>query len=369
VAQAGGATVDIRIQRIETTSDLEKVLGVDAEASYGCGAFGAGVSARFSFAKNSKIQTSSLFMTVTAKVELAFLSIDDPALSSAAVEIFDRPDVFAEHYGSMFVRGIGRGGLFVGVLRIDTSSSKESEDISAALEGTYGLFSAKATTKFQEVQETHKSEIFIQMYHEGGPVDLTISNPQEPLQLVENASKFLQSFQSTPDQVARPYFVTIAPVTIAQGPPPMNAVDIQHAQDVIVFCAGQRSSMLDQLNLLTYIKDNQSKFDFSNGASVDALVKAVKDVQSDLDLVAACAGNAMDNPSEAKFPVDFAEGRGKSFPLTKMPEPMPQGAPKTPPPAAPPKSKELPPGMVKFNPWFLSSLTASSKRPGPNSNE
>src|SRR6185503_6445007 len=56
VAQAGGAAVDIRIQRIETTSDLEKVLGVDAEASYGCGAFGAGVSARFSFAKNSKIQ-------------------------------------------------------------------------------------------------------------------------------------------------------------------------------------------------------------------------------------------------------------------------------------------------------------------------
>lgn len=55
VDEAGGATVNFQVQRIQSTEELEQALGIDAEASYGCGAFGAGISARFSFAKKAKI--------------------------------------------------------------------------------------------------------------------------------------------------------------------------------------------------------------------------------------------------------------------------------------------------------------------------
>src|SRR5438128_11523166 len=75
VANAHGGIAGYQITRILSTSELETKLGISADASYGCGAFGAGVSARFSFAQDAKIQNSSLFMAVTANVELEFQSI------------------------------------------------------------------------------------------------------------------------------------------------------------------------------------------------------------------------------------------------------------------------------------------------------
>src|SRR5688572_28191018 len=72
VAGAGGDIVNITIQRIQATDELESALGIDVEASYGSAAFGAGASARFGFAKQSKVQVSSLFMAVSVLVELEF---------------------------------------------------------------------------------------------------------------------------------------------------------------------------------------------------------------------------------------------------------------------------------------------------------
>lgn len=229
VEQATGKTVHFQVQRIQSTEELEQALGIDAEASYGCGAFGAGVSARFSFAKKAKIQTSSLFMSVTAQVELEFLSIADPILSPDARTLMDRPDVFAMRYGNVFVRGIGRGGLFTGWLRVETASSQQSEEIAAELQGSYGLFSAEAQSKFKSLQEKYRTSAYLDFYHEGGPVDLRISDFTNPLELLENANRFLESFNTDAAAVARPYFATLAPVTIAQGPLPPNSADLEHA--------------------------------------------------------------------------------------------------------------------------------------------
>jgi hypothetical protein len=104
VQGAGAATVSVSVKRIQTTEELEEALGIDAEASYGCAAFGAGILARFSFAKNAKIQTNSLFMLVTAQVELAFESVDDPVLTKDADNKLDRADIFNLQYGNVFVR-------------------------------------------------------------------------------------------------------------------------------------------------------------------------------------------------------------------------------------------------------------------------
>ena len=65
---SAGATTSFEISRIQSTEDLERTLGISVEASGGCGCFSA--SGRFDFAKRSKIQTSSLFMAINAKVSL-----------------------------------------------------------------------------------------------------------------------------------------------------------------------------------------------------------------------------------------------------------------------------------------------------------
>ena len=154
VTGAGGAVTTYEIARIHTTHDLETKLGISAEASYGAGMFGS-VSARFDYAKSSKVQESSLFLSITANVTLAVHSIDAPALGARAAALVGTPAVFAERYGNMFVRGIGRGGLFVAVIQINTADSESSEAISASLSGSYGLFSASAKTKFEQIQRDH----------------------------------------------------------------------------------------------------------------------------------------------------------------------------------------------------------------------
>jgi hypothetical protein len=324
VDRAGGANIDMQIQRIHSTEDLEKALGIDVEASYGSAAFGSGVSARFSFAQKSKVQSSSLFMSVTARIELAFQSIDAPHLTDAAVKAAENPELFEQQYGNMFVRGLGRGGLFVGVLRVDTGSSEESLEISAELEGSYALFSASASPKFTDVQKKYKNEVFVRQYQEGGPGDLRIDDPSNPLELLENANKFLDSFAKTPDEVAVPYSVILAPTTIAiGGPTPPNAAQIQQAQDVLIYCAKRRSVFLDHLNLLDFISDNPGKFTFTAETPIESIRAAAKTLQVDLDLIADCASAAINDRASAKRPELYAQENGTTFPTAILPDPLP----------------------------------------------
>jgi hypothetical protein len=327
VDQAAGSTIDIQIQRINSTEELERALAVDVEASYGSASFGSGVSARFSFAKNSKVQSSSLFMTVNTRVQLEFLSIDTPRLTDAAAAVIQDPTLFEQRYGNMFVRGLGRGGLFVGVLRIDTGSLEESMKIAAELEGSYALFSGKAEAKFSEMQQSHKNEVFVRQYQEGGPKDLRITDPANPLQLLENANKFLDSFNVDSSEelakVAVPYFVTLAPTTIAEGPPPPSSAEIQKAQDVLIYCARKRSALLDDLNLLEYISENPSKFTFTAPTTHETVREDALRFQADLDLIADCAIATINNRSSALRPPDFAKERQQAYPTATMPMPPP----------------------------------------------
>lgn len=322
VEDAHGATTKFEIARIHSTSELETKLGINVEASYGCGAFG-GVSGRFDYAKSAKIQTSSLFMAITANVELAFHSIDEPTLTPEAAQAVGQVEAFASRYGNMFVRGVGRGGLFVGVIQIDTSSSEDSESISAELEGSYGSFSAEAKTKFDEIQKKHNSEIRISVYHEGGPVDLTMADITDPAQLYIMLQQWLKSFQDEPEKNAKPYYVTLAPIAIANGPLPPNAADLQHAQDVLILCAKQRSLILDGLNLMEFIMHNGARYEFVAPTTPEDIVTAFKGFQADLDLVASAASKAINDAGSALTPAEFALRVGKPYPQGLYPNPMP----------------------------------------------
>jgi hypothetical protein len=321
VTGAGGARASWDILRIHTTSELETALGINVEASMGLGCFSA--SARLDFAKSCKIQNSSLFMAITAQVELESLSIDEPTLSPAALRVVERDDVFTKRFGNMFVRGIRRGGLFVGVMQINTMNAEDSESISAELEGSYGLFSAEAKTKFSEIQKKYRSETRITVYHEGGPIDLSMHDINDPNQLYLMLQKWLASFKDNPAENARPYYATLAPITIANGPPPSNAADIQHAQDVLILCAKDRSRILDQLNLVEFISQNVARYDFAAPTTPADIVKAFTGLQADLDLVAAAASQAINHVSEALTPAEFAAKKGRVYPQGILPTPMP----------------------------------------------
>jgi hypothetical protein len=325
VENSGGATVKFEVSRIQSTEELERALGIDAEASYGSGSFS--VSARFSYAKKTKIQASSLFMLVTTRVDLGFLSIDDPELSADAQSLVSQPDQFKARYGNMFVRGIGRGGIFVGSIRIETSSADESTDIAAELKGSYGLFSAEVKVNFAEKIGKRKASTFIDMYHEGGPTNLQISDLSDPEELLTNANLFLKSFEERPNEVAVPFFVTLAPISVARGPLPPNAAELEHAQDVLVACSKARSRNLDKANLLEYILENSSHYEFTGNAQRTTVQKSLEAYEADLELVAECARTAIRKPAEAQYPRIYAENTDRTYPQAEMPElPLPKAA-------------------------------------------
>lgn len=321
VSNAGGATTSFKISRIHTTSDLESTLGLDVKASGGSGCFAA--SGRMDFVQNSKIQTSSLFMAITATVELENLSIDEPALTPPAAQIASRDDVFSTRFGNMFVRGMGRGGLFVGVMRINTMNSEDSKSISSELSGSYGAFSAEAKEKFQEIQKKYRSDLSIIVYHEGGPIGLSMGKLEDPNHLYIMLQQWLQAFQDNPAQNAVPYSATIAPIAIANGPIPPNAAEIQLVQDILVISAKQRSMILDGLNLMEFISQNPSRYDFVAPTTLADIVKAFVGYQADLQLVADTATHAINNVKEAMTPAEFARKQGKSYPQGVPPMPMP----------------------------------------------
>lgn len=328
VGGAGGASASVQITRIEDTAALESALGIDVEASYGAASFGAGASGRFTFAQNSKVQSSSLFMAIVVKVELEFMSIKTPKLTAAATELIDNQQIFEDRYGNTFVHGISRGGLFVGMISIQTSSSEEALSVGLELEGSYGLFSAEAKGKLSNLEKNFRNEVSIKMYHEGGPIDLKITNTQDPVQLLDNANAFLDSFAKTPAAVAVPYYVTLASISIAEGAVPINEAEIQQAQEVLMYCARRRSALWDQINLLDYIHDHPDRFVFSNGSSPEAVALAAVGFQEEIDVLAACASAAMNNRKSAQMPADYARERGLAFGVAALPLPMPTPAPK-----------------------------------------
>jgi hypothetical protein len=323
VIGADAAKAGFNISRIQTTHELETALKIDVNASYGSVAFGAGVADRFSFATQSKVQNSSLFLAITATVSLATHSIDEPVLTPGAAAMTDNPQNFHTRFGDMFVRGIGRGGMFIAVLKIETSDEQSTKDISNKLSGSYGAFSADAETKFTEVQRDFRCDIQVRVYHEGGPVDLVMDNIADPTQLFGLLRTWFKSFAEHPDQAAVPYFAILAPTVIANGPLPPNAAETEHAQDVLVNCARQRSAILDSLNLMDAITQNPARYVFTPPATMADVRAASAGYQADLDTVAAAASAAMNHPASAKMPADFAADKGRPFPRGVMPEPIP----------------------------------------------
>ncbi len=335
--QASGASGSFEVARISSTHDLQQKLGIDVNASYGCASFGAGVSARFGFTQDSQVHSASLFMSVTRTVSLADLSIADCVLTPAAAGVVDNGNIFTQRYGNMFLRACKRGGLFVGLVRVETFDETEATSIEGELRGAYGAFSADAKTNFSKVTSNHNASVYCQVYVEGGPA-VVISDPTDPKQLLDAANAWVQALYNEPEKYAHPYEWTVSPITIAEGPMPPNVADIQHTQDVLTFCAQQRAALLDQLNLLTWWNLHQDQYDWTGAATPQQVADAASATQTDLDTVAACASAAINNPNSAVMPADFATAHGKKYPLSQPPPKAPKAksAAPAPTPAAPP---------------------------------
>ncbi|KAB2364575.1 hypothetical protein [Bacillus thuringiensis] len=320
-----GIIESFEVSRVTSTSDLQTKLGVDVNASYGCASFGAGISARFNYLSESSVQTTSLFLSITATITLSELSIDHCVLTNEAKEVVNKPEVFASRYGNMFCRACSRGGLFVGLMRVETSNQDDVSKIEAELKGSYGAFSAEVKFNFQETLKKYNAQVYCTVYKEGGP-PIRIDNPADATSLLNQANLWIEAFHNEPEKNSIPYEWLLSPVEIAEGPI-IDTEKIKNAQDVLLFCARERTTTLDQLNLLLYINHHPEKFDFSNSVSREEIVKISQAVQTDLETLTDTASLALTEPSLAVFPDAYAKQKSKTYPSVIVPENLPK--PKT----------------------------------------
>ncbi|MFG3141651.1 hypothetical protein ACGFZA_36215 [Streptomyces sp. NPDC048211] len=327
---ASGSSQSFEVSRVTSTHDLLEKLGVDVKASYGCAAFGAGISARFSFAQSSEVHSASLFMAITATIHLADLSIPECALTAPAAAMVDRPDVFVQRYGDMFARSCRRGGLFVGLIRVETFDDTESTAIEAELGGSYGFFSGEAATKFTKVTQDHKVNVYCKMHSEGGPA-LQLTDPADPAGLLNVANTWMQAMHDDPSKYSQPYEWTLAPISITEGPTPPNQEQIANAQEILKFCAEERTALLDQYNLLNWWVKHPDRYDWTGATPPAEVATAASGTQKDLDTVAACASQAIEHPASAKRPASYAAEIGTVYPAGLMPAtpPAPRPGPAT----------------------------------------
>ncbi|AZN41639.1 hypothetical protein [Paenibacillus albus] len=324
VFAAGPASQYFTLSRITSTEELEKQLGIDVNASYGCASFGAGISARFSFAESTKVSSSSIFMSITATVKLADLSIDHCKLTPEAGELVDKPDIFANHYGDMFCRACKRGGVFVAVIQIVTNSLDKSQKIEAEMNGSYGFFSADAAMKLSSSIKENEASAYCQLYTEGGP-SIHFKDPTDPSELLQLTNDWFAALINEPEKHSVPYEWLLSPISIADGPLPLNAEEIRKSQDIIRFCARERLAKLDILNTLSWILDHNYNYDFTvpGTATLEEILKSEQDLQNDLECISDCAIDAAQSPRDAVYPQPYAQQRGKSYPAALIPQKLP----------------------------------------------
>lgn len=126
----------LRIERVDSTHSVRERLDIGGTAQ---GAYdGVRVGERTDAVSNIEVNRYSLYLLIYRSVleEPAF--VREPRLTEDARALV-KGDLkrFEERFGTHFVRGGRRGGIFAAILELQTSSEREKEDLNAQLKGAY----------------------------------------------------------------------------------------------------------------------------------------------------------------------------------------------------------------------------------------
>jgi hypothetical protein len=292
IPDAGGSIVTFDMTQVSTVSELNDVLGISASASGGVGLFSG--SARFKFSKERQVNDSSVFLIVTVQVINPFQQIKAPGITKPASDLLGdgQTQKFQDEFGDMFVRGLVTGGLFFGVIEVQTHDLDEKTKVSASLKASYAAFSADGTfdTNFHQTLQTHQTTV--RCYIEGGQ---TTPIPTQ----VDTMINFAANWPDTVKNKAVPYSAVLDSYSILPVPAEPNFIDLQHQRDVLIQCSLLRDQDLQVLNNIDYIVSHPDQFIDPEKFPLSQLRN---DLDADLNTIAAAASNALDHPKEAALP-------------------------------------------------------------------
>jgi hypothetical protein len=191
------------LRDVRTSSDYSSLTRSVTEAEGG--GFGVSVSASFSYLKRSEVSERSIAFFIGASGRSKTRTMQKPVsmkLTSAAKTVLrNDPKRFLSLYGLKYVHTVTYGGSFLGSFTLNSKETSDMKDIQAfaSVSVNKGLFSAKASTEFQNTvsQKSGRVSIFASADWKGGSG--IISNYATPESMGNMFNQWDRSWRSSPE--------------------------------------------------------------------------------------------------------------------------------------------------------------------------
>jgi hypothetical protein len=169
---APGQSASFKFLMLTSQDSLEKALNIGAQIDARYGLFSCG--AKFDFAENSAINTTSTYVLASCVVTNALRSGSDFNPTETADRLIKKGDKAAwmTAFGDRFTQALQTGGEFHSLVRVTSSKTEHQRSISASLHAelnglvTSGSFEASFRTA--EKDTSARTEVDIQVHQTGG---------------------------------------------------------------------------------------------------------------------------------------------------------------------------------------------------------
>lgn len=221
-------------------------INVNAEGRYGL--FSA--EGKFSFAENSRFNSTSTFLVARADIQNAFTRMENPMPTEDAKDLVrdGKQELFRKRYGDLFIRGVKSGGQYIAILSITNKMQEDQRELGIALKASFDSIAAGGSLSVN-IQNTiarlsSTSEIRVSIYQRGGSAE-QISYTGT----VEEVMNRLKTFATAVQENPKAYSVQAASYDTLIFPNAPNWFDIKRQQEVL------EDSMKKRLQLQTIRND------------------------------------------------------------------------------------------------------------------
>ncbi|WP_157630524.1 hypothetical protein [Kribbella catacumbae] len=230
---------------VNSSEQMYSSLGVNVSAEGRYGLFSA--EGKFTFAEESRFNSSSTFLVARADIQNAFQRVQNPNPTQDAQDLVrdGKTELFRKRYGDLFIRGVKSGGEYIAVLSITNESQADQRELGIALKASFdgiaagGSVSTEIQSTVSKLRET--SEIRVSTYQRGGSgAQISYTGT------VEEVMNRLKTFASAVQENPKAYSVQAASYDTLIFPAEPNWFDIRRQQDVLEDCLKKRL----QLNTL-----------------------------------------------------------------------------------------------------------------------
>lgn len=284
-----------KLELIESKYDLAKRLGITATASLKSG-FSKG-SATVNYLNEQSLNQYSIYILVSAEILTPLERAKDEQFDSDYIDLArSNPKAFRTKCGNEYVAAIQRGGVFYGLLKLNTEDAASYTRTKASLRAKVGTFKAAVDLEQSISEATSHKSLQIFAFQIGG----------ESLPYPTNVTELINRVKNFPAEVAnRPVPIRSITAPYAQlktFPIEASVFDTATQESVLDYLSQLRFKVTDHRNNVEFILNNKSQF---QSFSQEELNKRIDYANEKINKINFLTKNCLNNFDKCQYPDDF----------------------------------------------------------------